>query len=256
MPISDQIIQAESGGDPNATNPNSSATGPGQFLNSTWMDLVNKYRPDLANGMSQDQVLALRNDPQISAQMTNNYANENGAYLAQKGLPVTPGTTYLAHFAGPAGAAKILGAPPDAPVSAILGQQVIAANPSLKGMTASDLQAWADKKMAPQGAPQAQPLGAPQQPPQQAPQAPQQALGAPMPPVPPQQPGQAPQAQQPQVPMGGGMQMPQGQLSPEMQQLMPIMNAPIRLPPRVNIAQAYSKIPLPAGFQGFNFNRG
>src|SRR6185437_14217782 len=148
MAVPDQIIQNESGGDPNATNPNSSASGPGQFLNSTWLSMINKYRPDLS-GLPQQEILGLRSDPQLSKEMTANYANENGQYLAQKGLPVTPGTTYLAHFAGPSGAAKILGSEPDAPVSDILGPKVVAANPFLKNMTAADLQAWADKKMTP-----------------------------------------------------------------------------------------------------------
>ena len=32
------------------------------------------------------------------------YADQNGKLLSQAGHPVTPGTTYLAHFAGPKGA--------------------------------------------------------------------------------------------------------------------------------------------------------
>ena len=148
MAVPDQIIQNESGGNPNATNPNSSASGPGQFLNSTWLSMINKYRPDLSGLPTQD-ILGLRSDPQLSKEMTANYANENGQFLAQNGLPVTPGTTYLAHFAGPQGAQKILSADPDAPVSDILGPKVVAANPFLKDMTAKDLTGWADKKMTP-----------------------------------------------------------------------------------------------------------
>ena len=45
-----------------------------------------------------------RTDPQLSREMTAAYANKNHAILSKAGVPVTPGTTYLAHFAGPGGA--------------------------------------------------------------------------------------------------------------------------------------------------------
>jgi len=52
MGLIDSIIGAESGGDPNAKNPNSSATGAGQFISSTWLDTIKAARPDLAQGKS------------------------------------------------------------------------------------------------------------------------------------------------------------------------------------------------------------
>src|SRR6185437_14047848 len=146
MAITDQILGLESGNDPNAVNPRSSATGVGQFLSGTWLDMINKYRPDLAS-LPQNEILGLRKDPDLSKAMTDAYAKENGNYLAQKGLPVTAGTTYLAHFAGPAGAEKVLSADPSVPVGSILGPAVIQANPFLANMSAGDLKAWADKKM-------------------------------------------------------------------------------------------------------------
>lgn len=147
MALPDQIISAESGGDPNAQNPNSSASGPGQFIDSTWLDALKQHRPDLARGQSDDALLALKTDPQLAAQMTAAYAGDNQAILQKNGLPVTPGTTYLSHFAGPQGAVKVLQADPSAPVSDILGPAVVKANPFLKDMTAQQLQAWAAKKM-------------------------------------------------------------------------------------------------------------
>jgi hypothetical protein len=147
MELPDQIISAESGGDPNAQNPNSSASGPGQFLDSTWLATLKQHRPDLAQGQPDDALLALKHDPQLAAEMTGAYAGDNQAVLKQNGLPVTPGTTYLAHFAGPGGAVKVLQADPSAPVSDILGPAVMKANPFLAGMTAQGLQAWAAKKM-------------------------------------------------------------------------------------------------------------
>lgn len=223
--ITGRILGNESGGDPTATNPNSSAAGAGQFINSTWLATVGKYRPDLTEGKTPQEVLALRNDPQLSAEMTANYARENGQFLAQNGHPVTPGTTYLAHFAGPQGAAKVLGSDPAAPVSSVLGQAAVNANPFLRNMTAADLRAWADRKMgggtgsghgannAPAASP-APPLNQNLPPPafNQVPQAPPTGL-----PAYGWSPGQA--APQAADMGGGGTQAPQQTAPPQMQPL-------------------------------------
>jgi hypothetical protein len=148
--IPDRIVSAESGGVPTATNPNSTAAGPGQFLDSTWLETVKKNRPDLAAGKDDATLLAMRTDPAqagLSRDMTDAYAKQNSGTLAAAGLPVTPGTTYLAHFAGPGGATKILSADPATPVSALLSPAAIQANPQIANMSAGDLRAWADKKM-------------------------------------------------------------------------------------------------------------
>lgn len=197
MGLIDNIISVESGGDPNAKNPNSSASGPSQFIDGTWLATIKAARPDLAQGKSDAELLALKTDPQLSREMTEAYANQNQAILSKSGVPVTPGTTYLAHFAGPGGAVKVLQADPNAPVESVLGAAAVKANPFLRGMTASGLQAWADKKMggsspqpqtaqaspasppgAPLALPSAQPIF-PQAAPQALPmQAPQQAAPA------------------------------------------------------------------------------
>lgn len=174
MALTDQIIGVESGGDPNARNPNSSAMGAGQFINSTWLDMVGRYRPDLVQGKSPEEILALRSDPQLSREMTEAYAAQNGKILTQSGHEATPGNTYLAHFAGPKGAVSVLSADPNTPVSAILTPEAVKANPFLARMTAADLRVWADKKMggaAPVQQPaQATPAAAPMAPLQMAPQ--------------------------------------------------------------------------------------
>jgi hypothetical protein len=160
MSLIDQIIGVESGGNANAKNPRSSATGAGQFISATWIDMLSRHRPDLVQGKSQEEILALRNDPQLSREMTAAYAADNGEILAKAGLPVTNTTQYLAHFAGPQGAVKVLGADPDASVESILGAGAVKANPFLQGMTVADLQAWAGRKMG-QPAPSAAPSVAP-----------------------------------------------------------------------------------------------
>lgn len=153
MPLADQIIQAESGGNPNAQNPSSSAGGLGQIIDSTWLSLIRQYKPDLAAGKSQSDILALKTDPALNREMTGAYASQNAQALTNAGLSASPGNVYLAHFAGPQGAVNILKAAPDAQVSDVLGPSVIQANPFLKGMTVSGLQHWASGKMGKTGAP-------------------------------------------------------------------------------------------------------
>ena len=43
--------------------------------------------------------------------MVARFAEQNAAMLVRRCLPVTPGTLYLSHFAGGAGAAAVLTAP-------------------------------------------------------------------------------------------------------------------------------------------------
>lgn len=172
MALIDQIIGVESGGNPNARNPRSSATGAGQFIDATWLDMIARNRPDLMQGRSREQILALRTDPALSKEMTQAYATQNGQALSSAGLPVTPGTTYLAHFAGPKGAVSVLKADPSASVGSVLGEAAVKANPHLAGMTVADLRAWADRKMTGDG-----PVATPAAPPVNLQSAPQQPAG-------------------------------------------------------------------------------
>jgi len=144
MALVDNIISAESGGNPYAKNPNSSAAGLGQFIDSTWLAMLAKHRPDIQG--TPQELLALKMDPALSREMTAAYAADNAGILSGAGLPVTPGTQYLAHFAGPKGAVGLLSADPATPAASILGQKAMAANPFLNGKTAGDLLTWADRK--------------------------------------------------------------------------------------------------------------
>lgn len=137
-------------GDPAARNPRSSATGDGQFINDTWLRMVQSVRPDIAQ-LPKDKLLALRADPQLSQFMTENYARQNGASLAQSGLPVTPDALYLAHRFGPQGASTIMRAQPTAPLAMLFPKTVLDANPDLQGKTAGDMAATAQRVMAQPG---------------------------------------------------------------------------------------------------------
>ena len=226
MGLIDQITGVESGGNPTATNPNSSATGLGQFIESTWLSTIKAARPDLAQGKSDAELLALRNDPAISREMTQAYANSNQAYLAKNGVPVTDGSTYLAHFAGPGGAVRVLQASPDTPVTQLLKPDAIESNPFLAKMTARDLQAWADRKMGgrvPQGATVQQP----------APASPAAVPGAPL--AAPSFPLAAQQQAQPaQQQAGLFAQMPADQM-----QAPPIFFAPRKMPDLTKLRAAF-----------------
>lgn len=147
----DKIIAVESGGsrDPNtAKNPMSSATGMGQFLKETWLDMFRKYFPGEAALMGKNAILELRKDAAVSRQMIELYARENAAILQKAGVAVNDAALYLAHFLGPSGAVGILAAQPSTPVSDILGADQINANASiLQGKNASEVIAWAQKQM-------------------------------------------------------------------------------------------------------------
>ncbi len=141
------VAQVESGGRADARNPRSTATGVGQFTEATWRDVVKRHRPDLATGKSDEALLALRTDSALSQEMIAASAKDNATALRDAGFDASPGNLYLAHFAGSAGAKRVLGARTDTPVEALLGPTVVDANPFLHGKTASDLQDWANRQM-------------------------------------------------------------------------------------------------------------
>ena len=154
---SEQIIRVESNGDPNAKNSRSTAIGLGQFLEETWLDMIRAHRPDLAKGRSQEEVLELRRDAKIAREITARFTERNAGMLRKRGLPVTPGTLYLAHFAGAAGAVAVLMAMEDADAALVMAnadatgrtkrEKIVKANPFLERFTVADLRNWADRKM-------------------------------------------------------------------------------------------------------------
>lgn len=148
------IVGAESGGVANAQNPNSSARGTGQFISSTWMVMVRKHRPDLLEGRTPNQVLALRDDPALNTEMTRLYMRDNADHLQRNGLNTGPGEIYLAHFMGPDGAVRALRTPPNTPITSVMDRKAVAANAGIRhngkrfaDFTTGDLTAWARHKM-------------------------------------------------------------------------------------------------------------
>ncbi len=116
---------------PNAKNPNSSASGVFQFINSTGKQygLSNPFDP-IAN---------------IDAGIR--LASDNRAALARiLGREPTPGELYLAHQQGIGGAAKLL-QNPNAPAVSAVGSQAVRLNGGNAGMTAGEFAGMWDRKM-------------------------------------------------------------------------------------------------------------
>lgn len=155
--VVERIIAVESDGDPNAKNGRSSATGVGQFLNDTWLELIREYRPDLTRGRSEGETLQLRRDTKLAREIITRLVERNATMLRQRGLPISAAAVYLAHFAGAAGAVAIFSASDSADAALVLvgadatgrtkREQLIKANPFLEHFTVADLKIWAERKM-------------------------------------------------------------------------------------------------------------
>ncbi len=123
---------AESSFRPAVKSATSSASGLFQFIESTWMQMVRdhgaKYglgkfaglidgKGKVTDAQSRQDILALRNDPQIASFMAAEYAAGNKRYLEQQvGGDIGTTEMYLAHFMGPGGAAGFLKAHQENPL--------------------------------------------------------------------------------------------------------------------------------------------
>ena len=129
------IATIESGLDPTAKNPASSARGLFQITKATAAGL----------GLPESISLApVADQAKAGAQLIA--ANTATLRQALGGEP-TPAEIYLAHFIGAGDAARVLKADPDTKVSEILSAEVVAANPHIANMTAADFHEWASTRM-------------------------------------------------------------------------------------------------------------
>lgn len=121
-----QTAIRESALDPEARAATSSAVGLFQFVEQTWLETVKEQGPALGYGHLADkinrtadggfvvedprlraQILALREDPQMAADLAAAFTRANGEYLAQRfGRMPSPGELYIAHFLGSRGAER------------------------------------------------------------------------------------------------------------------------------------------------------
>lgn len=153
-----RIGARESGGNYGAQSRTSSAGGKYQFTNATWLATIRRARPDL-KGATDRELLKLKTDTSDEGRLIQEQAaefylqNDVIPSLTKQGIEPTQGNVYLAWFAGPAGAAKVLKSDPNTPVREILGDKVVEANRAIKlgdkpfeQFTSSDLTAWAGSK--------------------------------------------------------------------------------------------------------------
>ena len=120
--------QVESGLNPQAGAPTSSARGLFQFVEQTWLGTMKQAGPALGYGRHADaitrtasghyqvndpvmrsEILKLRNDPAANAVMAGAFTKANAAILTNKlGRPPNEGELYIAHFLGAGGAARLI----------------------------------------------------------------------------------------------------------------------------------------------------
>jgi|SRR5579871_4245691 len=120
-------VSQESAFKADAKNRTSSAVGPAQFLETTWLDMMRRHgaayglgdltshiqvkggKPFVANAQLRHQILELRKDPHLSAGMAARYLDEVSGHLARSlGRPVSAVEGRMAYLFGPYGAAKLL----------------------------------------------------------------------------------------------------------------------------------------------------
>jgi hypothetical protein len=145
--------QVESGLNPNASGPGSSAGGLFQFIDQTWLATVKDAGPALGYGRYADaitrspsgryevsdpamrrQIFALRRDPTANAVMAGVFTQRNAARLAEKlGRAPSEGELYVAHFLGASGAARLIALAGDNPstMAAAIFPHAAKANPSI-----------------------------------------------------------------------------------------------------------------------------
>lgn len=98
------MLRAESGGNPNAANPNSSAVGRAQFLSGTYLSEVSKMQAKglapWAAGMSRQELLDTRRNPRYEREVWEFFRAGNQAQIRAVGAEVTATTEYAMHFFG------------------------------------------------------------------------------------------------------------------------------------------------------------
>lgn len=122
-----QTAMRESSLNPEAKAATSSAVGLFQFLKSTWLEVMKQEGPRLGYQTYADaisvsssgdyyvpdatmraEILKLREDPQVAADLAAAFTASNGAYLSGAfGRMPSPGELYIAHFLGAQGAEKM-----------------------------------------------------------------------------------------------------------------------------------------------------
>lgn len=135
----DRLMMAESSGRDAARNPRSTAVGAFQFVRGTFLYVVRRHFAEETASLSTAAVLAMREDRAFARRAAEAYSKDNAAHLVKEGLPTSFTNLRLAYLTGPSGAVRVLRAPPQTKVSALLRSAAISANSFMAHMTAAEL---------------------------------------------------------------------------------------------------------------------
>jgi len=157
----DRLMMAESGGRQYARNPRSTALGPFQFIESTFLEVARRYLAEETAELSAADILALRADPKISRRAAEAYTRENAQVLQSLDVDASYPNLRLAFLLGPGGAARVLKAAPDSQLAELLPPSVIQANPFMATLTAGGLAARSAREISQRGSVQVAGLAPP-----------------------------------------------------------------------------------------------
>ena len=128
-------------------NQASSARGQFQFIDNTFVDEFKANFPDIARGLTKEQILEYRNSTlpdgrPIEQFLGEAHTNRNARELEKSGFEPNGANLYLAHFAGLGGARSLLRADANTPVERVLSEDAIKSNPFLRGKTVGQIRQW------------------------------------------------------------------------------------------------------------------
>jgi hypothetical protein len=130
---------AESGGNDNARNPRSSASGRFQFTNRTFRGVYRQvYGRSLPGGRDDPIPANIKHDPAVQDRLMERFTQDNINQLKAAGVEINDATVYAAHHFGANGMLQMRRNPNGA-----LPADVVAANPHLKGKTNGQALQWA-----------------------------------------------------------------------------------------------------------------
>lgn len=116
-----QQAKAESSFRPDAQAKTSSATGLYQFIEKTWLHMVDRFGGDFGidtQGKTRSEILDMRNDPTKASFMAAKLAQENQNHLERHyGGDIGATELYFAHFMGASGASNFLNARAENPLA-------------------------------------------------------------------------------------------------------------------------------------------
>jgi hypothetical protein len=134
----------ESRGDDHAKNPRSSAEGRFQITDGTFRTY---YRRLYGQDPGAHPADALKLDAGVQERIMHALTADNAAALTRSGEGVNDGNLYLMHFLGERDGIRVLKADASTPIENVLSEDVLRANPFLRGKSSSQVAGWAHSKM-------------------------------------------------------------------------------------------------------------